>query len=746
MPSIPMPSSKFWPQREKSALSGGAAIDPAEMADDQLLSIQDLSISFTSVAGSVRAVNEVDLQVKQGEIMGLVGESGCGKSVTARSIVGLNPSPPAIVERGRIWLRTHNDIVDIVQIRNPKALRALRGRTAAMVFQEPMRSLHPMMSIGRQIVEAISPHLDMELPVRERAIEMLELVGMPHPGQMYERFPHELSGGMRQRAMIALALISRPRLLIADEPTTALDVTIQAQILQLIRDLQRQLGMAVLLITHNMGVIAKTADRVTVMYLGTVVESGTVTDIFSRASHPYTQGLLASMPSLTSQPKTPLTSLPGTVPELASAPTGCVFVDRCPAVMDVCVERPPTVEIEAGHSVRCWLYQTGTGPDHGGAMGFADGHVRAPIVWHERDPAPVPKVAPVQRPVQIQVEDLTLHYPIYKGLVRRLVGSVHAVDGVNFKIHVGETLGLAGESGCGKTSVGRLLTRLVAPTAGRVLFQDGRELQEISQLPPRALKPIRKAMGMVFQDPYSSLNPRLSVKDIVGEPLILHKVCEGKDLQDRVGELLEMVGLRPEHQSRFPHAFSGGQRQRIAIARALALNPAFLIGDEPVSALDVSVQSQILNLLMDLQQRLQLSMLFITHDLAVVRHVSDRVAVMYLGKFVEIGPTVQLCAQPAHPYTEGLWASIPIPDPEIVTPSSIPQGDLPDPARPPTGCRFHTRCPYRQELCAQEEPVLRPVRGNPAHLSACHFQDELSLAGVTDHDTDRMHHVESTVT
>ncbi len=704
------------------------------MAKDLLLSIENLQISFATVAGRVYAVNEVDLQVRQGEIMGLVGESGCGKSVTARSIVGLVPSPPAIFEKGRIWLQTHDGIVDVMQLRDH---RSLRGRTVAMVFQEPMRSLHPMMRIGRQIVEALMPHDRMgNREAEERACELLDLVGLPNPRQLLTRYPHELSGGMRQRAMIALALVAEPRFLIADEPTTALDVTIQAQILRLIRDLQTRLGMSVLLITHNMGVIARIADRVSVMYLGTVVESGTVTEIFKSPAHPYTQGLLASTPTLTSQPKTLLPSLQGKVPELAQAPTGCVFADRCPAVMSICSEKPPTIEIEAGHLAKCWLYQPVEGIETPASIVLEE---EMPTLDHElaqNSHAQVvdPEASPLSRYEgdQIRADSLSLHYPIYKGLIRRQVGLVQAVQEVSLTIQKGETLGLVGESGCGKTSMGRLLSGLVEPTAGQVLFPSNRQdWQNISHLSQRELTPIRRSMGMIFQDPYSSLNPRLSVRDIVGEPLILHRVCEGQALQREVGELLEMVGLRPEHQSRFPHAFSGGQRQRIAIARALALKPSFLIGDEPVSALDVSVQSQILNLLLDLQMRLGLSMLFITHDLAVVRHVSDRVAVMYLGKIVEIGPTTEICSSPAHPYTEGLLASIPLPDPTLRTPDLIPQGELPDPSHPPAGCRFHSRCPYRQDVCMQEEPELKPVGKDSVHLSACHFQEELTLAGIS---------------
>ena len=712
---------------------------------DKVLDIRDLQISFSSIAGTTRAVNGVSLDVRSGEIVGLVGESGCGKSVTIRSIVGLVPSPPALFEDGEIWLRTRRGMTETLSLhKNMKALRQIRGRDVSMIFQEPMRSVHPMMTIGKQITEGILEHEVVDpAEAYERTVEMLDLVGLPNPAAQMNRYAHELSGGMRQRALIALALVCHPQLLLADEPTTALDVTIQAQILELIRDLRERMSMSVLLITHNMGVVANLADRISVMYLGKIMETGTVDEIFKEPAHPYTQGLLASMPSLFSQPKTHLQSLRGVVPELAMVPKGCVFADRCPYVMPKCDETPPVVELRADHSAACWLYADGgelqgadaatTKPsvsDDGTLAGSLQAVEVVPSSKSEQASVAAQTPAADSGDIQLQIENVALHYPILRGLLRRQVGTVRAVDGVDLTIRRGETLGLVGESGCGKTSVGRLVARLVEPTAGRIRFGADGGLEEITHISQKEMKRVRRAMGMVFQDPLSSLNARMNIRNIVGEPLMLHQVARGRAVDDRVGELLEMVGLRAAHQSRFPHAFSGGQRQRIAIARALATEPSFLVADEPVSALDVSVQAQILNLLLTLQQQLSLSMLFIAHDIAVVRHVSDRIAVMYLGKIVELGEAREICVRPVHPYTEALLASIPLPMPGLETLREMPKGDLPDPANPPTGCRFHTRCPYSQQICEEEEPPLRHISGDADHFGACHFQDELYLEGV----------------
>ncbi len=716
-----------------------------ETGNQPVLEIKDLQVGFRSIAGTTRAVNGVSLDVHAGEIVGLVGESGCGKSVTIRSIAGLVPSPPAIYEGGEIWMKTRRGRVNTLALHHDsKEMRSLRGRDVSMIFQEPMRSLHPMIPIGKQIVEGLLEHEIMEpRQAFDRTVEMLDLVGLPNPQSQMTRYAHELSGGMRQRVLIALALVGQPHLLLADEPTTALDVTIQAQILNLIRSLRERMGMSVLLITHNMGVVANLADRISVMYLGRIIERGPVSEVFRHPAHPYTQGLLASIPSVASDSKAKLYSMPGIVPELAQAPQGCVFADRCPFVMRKCNETPPYIDVGSGHQAACWLHLPGEHlvrnvdvrliePD---AVVSATIPTRVSATVHEDFPASANgrSAANAQgESALLTVDNVKLHYPILKGLLRRRVGTVQAVDDVNLVIHRGETLGIVGESGCGKTSLGRMLPRLVEPTAGRISFAFEEDLRDITDIPQARMKQVRRAMGMVFQDPMSSLNPRMNVRTIVSEPLILHDLARGKQVSDRAGELLEIVGLKAEHQNRFPHAFSGGQRQRIAIARALATQPKFVVADEPVSSLDVSVQAQILNLLMDLQRKLELSMLFIAHDIAVVRHVSDRIAVMYLGRIVETGMAHEVCAKPAHPYTEALLASIPHPIPGYNQAKNIPQGDLPDPADPPKGCRFHTRCPYADELCRQEDPMLRLRAGSQSHSAACHFTDKLELGGVVE--------------
>ena len=719
---------------------------------DKVLDIRDLQVSFRSIAGTTRAVNGVSLDVRSGEIVGLVGESGCGKSVTIRSIVGLVPSPPALFEDGEIWLRTRRGMTETLSLhKNMKALRQMRGRDVSMIFQEPMRSVHPMMTIGKQITEGILEHEVVDpAEAYDRTVEMLDLVGLPNPTAQMNRYAHELSGGMRQRALIALALVCHPQLLLADEPTTALDVTIQAQILELIRDLRERMSMSVLLITHNMGVVANLADRISVMYLGKIMETGTVEEIFKEPAHPYTQGLLASMPSLFSQPKTHLQSLRGVVPELAMVPKGCVFADRCPHVMPKCDETPPVVKLRADHSAACWLYADG------GELQGSDAATTKPSASDEgtlADSLQTVEVVPpssfeqasiaAQDPpadndsIQLQIENVALHYPILRGLLRRQVGTVRAVDGVDLTIHRGETLGLVGESGCGKTSVGRLVTRLVEPSAGRIRFGADGRLEEVTHISQKEMKRVRRSMGMVFQDPLSSLNARMNIRNIVGEPLMLHQLAKGRAVDDRVGELLEMVGLRAAHQSRFPHAFSGGQRQRIAIARALATEPSFLVADEPVSALDVSVQAQILNLLLTLQQQLNLSMLFIAHDIAVVRHVSDRIAVMYLGKIVELGEAREIASDPFIPTRKHSWPRSLCRCPGWKRCGKCPKAIFPTPpTRPPaaastpvvpTANRFASR---KSRLCVPLQAPLTTLAPATFRMS-CTFRALMRLAKWT---------------
>ena len=605
-----------------------------------VLEVVGLSTEFRLRSGVVRAVQDVSFSVNAGETLAIVGESGCGKTITALSLIRLIPEPPGRIVAGTVRLAG----VDLLRL-DQAAMRRVRGRDIAMIFQEPMTALNPLLTIGRQIAEMVVRHEDLSRSAgRAKAIDMLRHVRMPEPERRARDYPHQLSGGMRQRAMIAMALACRPKVLIADEPTTALDVTIQAQILDLIGELQREFGTAVILITHDLGVVAETAQRVVVMYAGRKVEEAPVAELFARPLHPYMRGLLGSIPRVGA----------------AAAPS-------------------------IRHSSRSG--RTTSRPAGG------------------RDMEPV-----------IAVEGLKKHFPIRRGILRRLAGQVLAVDGVSFSIAEGETLGLVGESGCGKSTVGRVVLRLIDPTAGSVRLRG----QEITRLGKRAMRPLRRQMQIVFQDPFASLNPRMRAGAIVGEPLRVHGVADAADRQERVAQLFRRVGLRPQQMRNYPHEFSGGQRQRISIARALALDPGFIVADEPVSALDVSIQAQVINLLTELQRELRLSYLFISHNLAVVEHISHRVAVMYLGRIVEHAERAELFARPLHPYTEALLAAVPLPDPGQKRAKLRVEGDVPSPIRPPPGCHFHPRCRYAEARCRVEVPELREVA--PGHLVACHLR------------------------
>ena len=522
---------------------------------------------------------------------------------------------------------------------------------------------------------------------RDRAIELLRSVGIPDAEQRVDDYPHQFSGGMRQRVMIAMALSCSPRVLIADEPTTALDVTIQAQILDLIRTLRRETGSSVVLITHDMGVVAELADRVLVMYGGRIVEQGPTRAIFHDPLHPYTWGLLGSIARLDRPRPHRLTAIGGSPAPAWATPSGCVFADRCPHRFERCSEPPPLVAKRGARPPRRLL--------------AADREAGR---------------AAVSEPL-LRATDVHRHFGVRgNGVVRRDVATVRAVDGVSLEVQAGETLGLVGESGCGKSTLGRALLRLTELTSGRIEF-DGRDISTLSRA---QLRPARRDMQMVFQDPYASLNPRKRVSSIIGRPMRIHGTHPRSEIPDRVRELLGLVGLRPEHADRFPHEFSGGQRQRIGIARALALNPKLVIADEPVSALDVSVRAQVINLMEDLQDELGLTYVFVAHDLSVVRQVSDRIAVMYLGKLVEVGPAERVSTLPVHPYTEALLSAVPVPDPDVSARREriVLRGDVPSPASPPSGCRFHTRCPHATEICTTDEPPL--VAHRDAHLAACH--------------------------
>ena len=659
-----------------------------------LLAVEDLHTQFATSRGVVRAVEGVSFTVKRGEVVAIVGESGSGKSVTALSIMRLLPRIGKIPQ-GRVTFDGRS-LLDL----DDEQMREVRGRDISMIFQEPMTSLNPILTIGLQIKEPLKIHLDMtDEQARARAIELLQLVGITDPERRLVQYPHQFSGGMRQRVMIAIGLACNPKLIIADEPTTALDVTIQAQILELMKNLSRKLDIALIIITHNLGVVARYADRVIVMYAARVVEQGAADQVFHRPRHPYTMGLLRSVPRLDRPRGAKLETIEGLPPNLAAAPPGCRFAPRCPYRIPVCDEEPPLARTDTGGLSRCHRHRE-----------IAEGK----IFWAAGEGGSREIVAQKTEPL-LSVSHLTKHFSAAGGL-RSKGGVVRAVEDVSFEIYPGETLGLVGESGCGKTTVGRLILRLEEPTSGHIIFA-GTDLGKASEA---ELKAIRRKVQVIFQDPYSSLNPRMTVGQIIAEPLHVYDlVPKGKKVGERVAELLVQVGLRPEMAERYPHQLSGGQRQRIGIARALAMEPSFIVCDEAVSALDVSIQGQIINLLEDLQRRLGIAYLFIAHDLAVVRHISMRVIVMYFGRIMEVADRDVLYRDPQHPYTKVLLDAAPVPDPTVEKgrePRLI-KGELPSHLAPPPGCVFNTRCPLASEECRHTVPPLREIR--PDHFAAC---------------------------
>ncbi len=670
-----------------------------------LLEITDLRTEIQLKDGVVHAVDGVTLHVDEGETLGVVGESGCGKTMTALTIMQLLPNGGRVAE-GSIKLAGRE-----LTALKPEEMRKIRGDEIGMIFQDPLSSLNPTHTVGQQIAEAVLLHRDVsKSQAMDRAVEVLDLVGMPRARERVTEYPHQFSGGMRQRVMIAMALACEPKLLIADEPTTALDVTIQKQILELIDTLRQRLGMAVIMVTHDLGVIAGRADRVAVMYAGKVVETTETSALYANPRHPYTEALFHALPERSAETRKRLYSIPGAPPDLVNPPAGCRFAPRCRYATDKCrTEPPPLVGETTAHQYRCFF-----------PVGAKEATVAGQLtVVEPADTDGRPTVAPPSAgSVVLAAKDLVKDFPVTRGMLQRKVGTVSAVAGVSFDIRRGETLGLVGESGCGKTTIGRMLVGLDKPTSGAVLF-GGKDLARSSG---RQYRRERRDIQYMFQDSYASLDPRMRAGSILREPLIVQGIGSRREQYSKVKEMLLKVGLPEAWTERYPHEFSGGQRQRLGFARALLLNPQVIVADEPVSALDVSVQAQVLNMMRDLQHELGLTYLFISHDLSVVRYLSNHIGVMYLGKLVEIGTADEVYLRPAHPYTKGLIESAPTADPAIERAKADAgvTGELPSAIHPPSGCRFRTRCPIAQELCSTVEPELKAY-GTGNHFAACHF-------------------------
>ena len=672
-----------------------------------LLQVRGLSTRIHGGGAPVRAVDGVSFDIAAGETFALVGESGCGKSMTALSIMRLLPDAGEITA-GKVELGG----LDLLALPE-SGMRDVRGRRVAMIFQEPGLSLNPVMTVGAQIAEAVRRHTTLAgAAVDARVLELLEAVRMPDAQRRIAEYPFQLSGGMKQRVMIAIALACDPELLIADEPTTALDVTVQAQVLDLLRDLQRTRGMAMLLITHDLGVVAQMAQRVAVMYAGEIIETAPVAAFFAGPAHPYARKLFESLPERTGRGRT-LAAIRGTVPSLTQVFTGCRFVERCDRALPHCATAIPAWgKVAEEHSAKCHLY----GSAERGEVSAERGVRSEERTAEPRDAVHSSLIT--HHSSLLQVEDLKVHFPIRKGLLQRVTGHVRAVDGVSFTLAAGRTLGLVGESGCGKTTVGKSLLRLIEPTGGQVTLDGG----DFLALGRKALRAQRRVAQIVFQDPYASLNPRVRVGDALEEGLLALGIGHSAaDREARIDALLGEVGLGPEVKARYPHEFSGGQRQRIAIARALSVEPRLVVCDEPTSALDVSVQAQILNLLKRLQHDHGLAYLFISHNMAVIETMADDVAVMYLGRIVETGTVEEVLRNPRHPYTQALLSAVPVADPQASRAIIRLGGDLPSPVNPPPGCHFHPRCGAALPRCSLEYPEER--RSSAAHGVRCHLYE-----------------------
>lgn len=680
---------------------------------DLLLEVSGLKMWIGNSSQPLKAVDGIDFKIHRGETFALLGESGCGKSMSALSLLRLQPSPAGRIIDGTVELYRDDKSQSLLTLSEAE-LQQIRGRRIAMIFQEPQSSLNPVLTVAQQIGEPLQLHFNLKGAVlRDRILELLNAVGIPDPEQRLQEYPHQLSGGMKQRIMIAMALAGEPELLIADEPTTALDVTIQAQILDLLKQLQQQRGMAILLISHDLGVVSQMADHVAVMYAGQLIEMATREQFFNHHKHPYTAKLFEALPSAVKREQR-LTIIKGSVPSLKKDFSGCRFADRCDSAWDVCHQKIPewsnTVE---GQRVRCHLYDPAFSADK-------SLHIQA------ESSSPLSEVISAERKL-LGLSDLKVYFPIKKGFFQRTVGQVKAVDGVSFEIKQAETLALVGESGCGKTTVGKGILQLVTVTSGTIYYDD----EILNKLTKRELRARRSELQIIFQDPFSAMNPRMMVSQIIEEGMLALGVEKDASIrQQRVEELLTRVGLRPEHSNRYPHEFSGGQRQRICIARALAVNPKLIICDEPTSALDVSVQAQILNLLREIQHEFGLSYLFITHNIAVVDYFAHRVAVMYLGRIVEQGSREDVLNNPKHPYTQALLSAVPELDKDRQREIIRLEGELPSPANPPAGCHFHQRCPKVMSKCAESYPEVTDI--SATHQVNCFLFNSEDNNGSTD--------------
>ena len=683
-------------------------------AVEPVLCVDNLHVTFPATPHSqpVPAVRGLSYQLHRGEILGIVGESGSGKTAALLAVLGLLPDRTRITGSIRLHGR---ELLGLTE----RELAAIRGATVATVSQDPLAALTPVHTVGFHLAEALRLHQPRlsRAQVKDRIVALLRRVGIPDAERLPDAYPHELSGGMRQRVMIAMAIANNPDVILCDEPTTALDPTVQIQILDLLATIRRDTGAAIVLATHDLGVVAEIADRVLVMYAGQPVETGTVAEVYRHPRTPYTMGLLAALPRVDTTDPAPPAPISGTAPPPTAPPRGCPFAPRCPIALPACTAEPPALQpvdptAPAGHRAAC--------------------HRLADITAHQwtaadlyPQPAPASPTRPPrdQRSTVLAVDSLVKHHPLYRGsLFRRRAGAIHALDGVSFDLREHETLALVGESGAGKSTLLTEILELARPAHGRITVLG----HDTATLTPQQRFALRRDLQVVFQDSSSALDPRMTVAQIVAEPLQIHRYPR-RDIPHRVREVLSLVGLDSSFTQRRPAQLSGGERQRVGIARALALNPKLLLLDEPVSALDVSVQAGILALLTELQARLGLSCLLVTHDLAVVRHVADRVAVMHLGVIVEIGATEPVLTAPRHPYTQALLSALPVPDPDAAHRNrTVLSGDLPSPADPPVGCRFQTRCPKfrtltdaERRICTSQPPPLRPL-GDTDHQVACH--------------------------